>query len=220
MHQNTPFQVKNIYFLGRGYNPSSVERGTFTHTLPIAPPSLLDPSCVPQNFSEIYAIGCGTLRHVLHDTRRLWRCSRQLALFQFTERRVSRSRTCSVVYRSSVMDVRFSDVAAHPSRHKRTVNSMFVGRLLQLPPHIRRHGLNMCSLCRHVRHSYHYTSTRMTQYQCLCASCRYSNASLGIAFHLVSWYCIYARTKVVRESYRHLMKLAMCKLQLDVCYLS
>ena len=68
MHQNTPFQVK-IHFSGRGiappHAPPPVGSGTPSrwggvhppHTLPLPPPSLLDPSCVPQNSIQIYATG-------------------------------------------------------------------------------------------------------------------------------------------------------------------
>ena len=52
MHQSTPFQVKNVFFLGRGDEKGSPSpRPTCRSTKP------LDPPCISQNSSQIYAMG-------------------------------------------------------------------------------------------------------------------------------------------------------------------
>jgi len=61
MHQNTPFQVNNSLFLEMGHSLSSQTAPRWEWVPPTHTPSLpcrLDPLCVPQNSSEIYATVC------------------------------------------------------------------------------------------------------------------------------------------------------------------
>jgi len=59
MHQNTTFQVKILFFLGRGHIP--IPRPPIGRVTPSAHPTTnksFGSACVPQNSSQIYATAC------------------------------------------------------------------------------------------------------------------------------------------------------------------